>query len=78
MTIEFEGNAYSSSPLIDGDEIYTKWRLFKRALAKETKALTERKKLTKPPTLQEVKKEVESTNAYTDIFPEIFKLLNIL
>ena len=23
VTIEFEGNTYSSSPLIDGDEIYT-------------------------------------------------------
>ncbi len=39
VTIEFEGNTYSSLPLIDGDEIYTEWRLFKRALAKETKAL---------------------------------------
>ena len=67
VTIEFEGNTYSSSPLIDGDKIYTEWRLFKRALAKEIKALTERKKLTKPPTLQEVKMEMESTNAYTDI-----------
>ena len=34
-----------------------------------------KEKLTKPPTLQEIKKEMEATNAYTDIFPEIFKLL---
>ena len=74
VTIEFEGNTYSSLPLIDGDEISTERRLFKRVLAKETKALTEKKKLTKPPILQGVKKEMESTNAYADIFPEIFKL----
>ena len=40
---------YSSPPLIDGDEIYTQWKLFKRALARETKAVIERKNLTKPP-----------------------------
>ena len=51
-TIEFEGNTHSSSSLIDGDEIHTEWRLFKRDLAKETKALTERKMLTRPPKLQ--------------------------
>ena len=47
-------------------------------IAKEVKALVEKKKQTKPPSLQEVKGEMESTNAYTDIFPEMFKLLNIL
>ena len=69
---------YTSSPLIDGVEVFTEWRLLKSALAKEVKALVEKKKLTKPPSLQEVKGEIESTNAYTDIFPEMFKLLNIL
>ena len=78
VTTEFEGKTYSSPSLVDGDEIYTEWKLFKRALARETKAVIERKNLTKPPTLQEVKKEMESMNAYVDIFPEIFNQLNIL
>ena len=37
--------------------------------------MVEKRKLSKPPSLQEVKKEMES---YAEIFPEIFKLLNIL
>ena len=78
VTTEFDGKTYSSSPLIDSEEIFTEWRLFKRTLAKETKGLVKRKMLANPPTLQEVKQEMELTNAYTDIFPEMFKLLNIL
>ena len=78
VTTEFDGKKYTSSPLIDGDEVFAEWRLFKRALAREVKALVEKKKLTNLPTLQEVKRDMESTNTYTDIFPEIFKLLNIL
>ena len=35
--------------------------------------------LSKPPTLQEIKMEMESCDGYADIFPEIIKkLLNIL
>ena len=45
MTIELEGKMYSSPPLIDGNEINTEWKLFKRALARETKAVIEREKL---------------------------------
>ena len=78
VTVEFDGTTYASSPLIDSEEILSEWRLFKRALAKETKTLVRGKKLTKAPTLQEVKTEMESTEAYTSIFPEMFKLLNIL
>ena len=49
-----------------------------RTLATEVKALVVKKNPTNPPTLQKVKREMESTNAYTDIFPEIFKLMNIV
>ena len=38
----------------------------------------EKMKLTKPPTLQDIKTEMESSGAYTDIFPEMFKLLDIV
>ena len=77
-TVEFGGTTYTSTPLLDAEEILAKWRVFKRALVKENKALMEKKELSKPPTMQEVKAEMESSGAYTDIFPEIFKLLDIL
>ena len=38
----------------------------------------EKKKLTKPPSLQDVKSEMEYSGAYKHIFPETFKLLDIL
>ena len=53
------------------------WRLFKRVFLQETKLVMEEKKTTKP-TLQEVKVHMEASGAYSGIFPEIFKLLNIL
>ena len=37
----------------------------------------EKNKLSNPPSLQDVKAEMESSDAYTEISPEIFKLLNI-
>ena len=65
VTVEFDGTTYASSPLIDSEEIVSQWRLFKRALAKETKTLVQGKKLNKAPTLQEVKTGMESTEAYS-------------
>ena len=37
-----------------------------------------KQQLSKSPTLQEVKVATESSGAYTEIFPEMFKLLNII
>ena len=53
--IEFEGITYTFAPLVDGEEIVAEWRVFKGVLAKEKKGIMEKKKLTKPPTLQDVK-----------------------
>ena len=77
-TVEFNGTSYTSPPLVNSEEIIAEWRLFKRTLAKEIKLITEKQKLSKPPTLQDVKVEMESNASYTDIFPELFKLLDIL
>ena len=52
--------------------------VFKRAMVTEKKAIMEKRKLTKPPTLQDVMVEMEISGAYKDIFPEMFKLLDIL
>ena len=38
----------------------------------------QKKKLAKPPTLQELKVEMTALNTYATIFPNIFKLLDIL
>ena len=38
---------HTSSPHIDGDEVYTEWRLFKRALAKVRKGLVKKKQQAK-------------------------------
>ena len=49
---EFGGKTYTSPPLVDSEEILTEWRVFKRAFAKEKKAMMEKKQLsTTPPTL---------------------------
>ena len=56
----------------------SEWRVFKRAFAKQKKALMKKNQLSKPPTLQEIKMEMESCDGCADIFLEIIKLLNIL
>ena len=48
-----------------------------RAFAQK-KVLMKKNQFSKPPTLQEIKMEMESCDGYADIFPEIIKLLNIL
>ena len=60
------------------EEIFTDWKIFKSALAKEKKTMMENKKMSKPPSLQHVKTEMKLSGAYRGIFPEIFKLLDIL
>ena len=50
----------------------------KRAMAKEKRAIIEKMKSTKPPSLQDVKVEMEISGAYKEIFPGMFMLLDIL
>ena len=57
--------------------------VFKRTFALELKlfmekVLREKGKNCKPPTLEELKCEMEGSGTYSEIFPEIFKLLEIL
>ena len=67
-TVEFGGTTYTSAPLVDGEEINAEQRVFKRAIAKEKKAITERKQLTNPPTLQDVR----SIQVHTMTFSQRF------
>ena len=52
---EFGGKTYSSPSLVNEEEFFAKWRIFKRALAKEKKTMMEKKVMSKPPSLQDVK-----------------------
>ena len=44
----------------------------------ESRLVWEENKTTKAPSLQDVKARMAASGAYTGIFPEIFKLLNII
>ena len=76
--VEFGGKTHTSPHLVNEEEIFAKWRIIKRALAKEKKTMMEKKKMSKPPSLQDVKTEMELSGAHREIFPEIFKVLVIL
>ena len=77
-TVVYDGVTFSSPPLIDKDEIDVEWRLFKRAFIHEARLARDENKTAKAPSLQDVKARMEASGAYTEIFPEIFKLLNII
>lgn len=77
-TVIYEGVTFSSPPLIDKEEILMEWHLFKRALVQECRLLKEEKKTAKEPSLQDVKARREASGAYSGLFPEMFKLLNII
>ena len=65
--VEFGGKTYSSPSLVNEEEILAEWRIFKRALAKENKTMMEKKVMSKPPSLQDVKTGMELSKAYRGI-----------
>ena len=60
---------------MDGNDILAKCKIFMRAFVKEKEMV--RGKFSKPPSLQELKKEMEYSGAYSEMFPETFKLHNV-
>ena len=61
--VEFGGKTYSSPSLVNEEKFFAEWRIFKRALAKEKKATMEKKVMSKPPSLQDVKTRMELSKA---------------
>ena len=61
--VEFGGKIYSSPSLVNEEEFFAEWRIFKRALAKEKKTMMEKKVMSKPPSLQDVKTGMEFSKA---------------
>lgn len=76
--VKFNGVSYSSPPLLNREDLLSEWKIFRRALLQERNSLVKSKCLTKVPHLQELLQEMTSSDAYTGIFPEIFKLIDIM
>ena len=73
--VEFEG---TSPAIIKREELFSEWPIFKRAFFHEKKGMmiSSNAQDPKAPSMQEIKVEMESN--YSVIFPEIFKIMNIL
>ena len=69
--MEFEGVTYTSEALIDAEETVVESRIFKRAVVRERDEIMQKKKLAKPPSLQELKVEMTALNTYATISPNI-------
>ncbi len=75
--VEFDGITYSSTPLLNKDNLISEWAIFKRALLQERDEIMKSKSLEKAPEFQEVL-ELKRSAAYTGIFSETFKLIDIM
>ena len=78
VSVEIEGVTYTSKAVIDAEEPIAEWQIFKGAVVREINGMMQKKKLAKPPTFQELKVEMMALITYANIFPKIFKLLDIL
>ena len=76
--VEYTLTTYTSPPLLDGDELLSRWKIFRRALLVEEKAIMERKEDLVSPSMQEILDEMNKSHMYVGIFPETWKLLNII
>ena len=66
-------------PLVDASELLSKWKIFRRALVVEKKSLMERKNSPiLSPTMQDILEEMMKSKTYEGVFPETWKLLNIM
>ena len=67
-TVSYDGETYTSHPLVDKDNLIGEWQVFKRVLKQETALLMERKNITELPPMWKVKVHMECTGAYTGYF----------
>ena len=70
VEVEFEGSTYSSPPLVDREEVIAEW---KKVIVQEKNRMIQQNNLSKPPSLQELLKQMESSGGYTTLFPEVLK-----
>ena len=74
--VEYAWTTYTSPPLFDGDELLSEWKIFRRALLVEKKAIMECKEESVSPSMQEILDEMNKSHTYGGIFPETWKLLD--
>ena len=78
VEVEYALTTNTSPPLLDGNELLSEWKIFRRALLVEKKAIMERKEESVSPSMQEILDEMmNKSHTYGGIFPETWKLLNI-
>ena len=66
--VDYLGVTYTSAPLVDRDELLSEWKIF--TLCKEKELIVRLKKLSTPPSMQEVLQSMRATEAYKGIFPQ--------
>ncbi len=76
--VEFQSESFQFPPVIDQDGLLSEWPVFRRALLHERQIFMSSEKLTKSPTFQQVFQGIQKADAYGGIFPEMFKLINIM
>ena len=76
--VQYAGMTYTSPPLLNGDELLSEWKIFRHAFLLEKKSIMEHKKESRSPSMQDIFVEMETTHTYGGIFPETWKLLNIM
>ncbi len=64
-TVEYDGTVFTSSPLINRDELLSEWKTFRRALVQEKKPIMLRNPR---PTLQDILQSMQEHEAYKSIF----------
>ena len=74
-SVEFQGAIYKSSPLLDREELLSEWKFFRRAFYKEKELISSKNA---NPDMQEVFQSMQKTEVYKGIFPQTFKLSNII
>ena len=77
--MEYDGETHTSKPLVDASELLSEWKILRRALLVEKKSLMERKNSPiLSPTMQDILEEMMKSKTYEGVFPETWKLLNIM
>ena len=75
-SVEYFNETHTSLPLLDREELISEWKIFRRALYNEKEKLLRFKNST--PSTQQVLALMQSSNSYKCIFPQSFKILNII
>ena len=78
-TVKYDGETHTSKLFVDASELLSEWKIFRRALVVEKKSLMERKNSPiLSPTMQDILEEMMKSKTYEGVFPETWKLLNIM